>query len=356
LGTNHNYIIRHNPDSMSIIPSGAKMGSTNLACRHCDTALDLLEMRAVNASNLTPDGLFQCPYCSSWYYPEIGLLHSLYGDGQVEKEYFGTPLSLGGTQKRDLNHVKAGEHRPIKMHSLEPGYEYDSIYLLGGHRDGVDEDNWLSFDLVGAQNRAMLGDSVLISLLRTDATEITINATLRENRASKSPIGFGDTLEVVYAATTQLGGVTNPPWIDLLQEAQEAIRQGNTLAALPVLRSAVDNCLIRQMFVYQLWDGHEQESARQSIEDLEDKYDPNRITIAKHGLEQATGTRLTDGPYDTLWADFSQVVEERDAIIHSETASQLAHPDQSTAIDFFNTTVSLLVAAYDLFGFHNSSA
>lgn len=180
---------------MSIIPSGAKMGSTNLACRHCDTALDLLEMRAVNASNLTPDALFQCPYCSSWYYPEIGLLHSLYGDGQIETEYFGTPLSLGGTQKRDLNHVEVGEHRPVEMHSLEPGYEYDSIYLLGAHRDGVDEDDWLSFESAGGQNRALLGDNVLISLLRTDATEIAINATLREKRASSFPIGLGDTLE-----------------------------------------------------------------------------------------------------------------------------------------------------------------
>jgi hypothetical protein len=171
-----------------------------------------------------------------------------------------------------------------------------------------------------------------------------------KNRISTEP------LEVVYAATTQLDGVTNPPWIDLLQEAQEAIRQGNTLAALPVLRSAVDNCLIRQMFVYQIWEGHDQESARQWIEDLEDDYDPNRITIAKHGLERATGTRLTDGPYGALWANFSKVVDERDAIIHSETATELTHPDQSTAVDFYNTTVSLLVAAYDLFGFHNPSA
>jgi len=84
-------------------------------------------------------------------------------------------------------------------------------------------------------------------------------------------------------------------------------------------------------------------------------YDPDRITIAKHGLKQATGTRLTDGPYGALWADFSKIVDERDAIIHSETATELAHPDQSTAIDFYNTTVSLLVAAYDLFGFHNAS-
>lgn len=338
---------------MSIIPSGMKMGSTNLACRHCDTALDLLEMRAVNASNITPDALFPCPYCSSGYYPEIGLLHTLYGDGQVKKEYFGTPLSLGGTQKRDLNHVDVGEHRPVQMHSLEPGYEYDSIYLLGGHRDGVDEDDWLSFELAGAQNQATLGEDVLISLLRTEATEIAINATLREDRASNFPVDLGDSLEIVYAATTQLDGVTNPPWIDLLQEAQEAIRQGNTLAALPVLRSAVDNCLIRQMFIYLLWEGHDHESARQWIEDLEDDYEPNRVTIAKHGLEQVTGTRLTNGPYANLWGNFSQVVEERDTIIHSETSSLLTHPSQSTAVDFYNTTVSLLVATYDLLALHS---
>lgn len=289
----------------------------------------------------------------SYYYPEIGLLHTLQGEGQIEKEYFGYPVSLGGTQKRDLNHVTVGEHRPVKMHSLEPGYEYDFIYLRGGHREGIKKENWLPFDLVGAQNRATLGGSALISLLRTGPTEIAINATLREDRESGFPIDFGDRLEVVYDATTQLEDVTNPPWIDLLQEAQEAIRNGNTLAALPVLRSAVDNCLIRQLFIYLIWDGHTHESAQQWIEDLEDGYDPNRITVAKHGLDEVTGERLTDGPYANLWADFSQVVDERDAIIHSETASELSQLDQSTAVDFYNTTVSLLVAAYDLFGFHN---
>lgn len=330
------------------------MGSTNLACRHCDTPLDLLEMRAIDAAKITPDTLFQCPYCPSCYYPELGLLHSLYGDGQVEKEYFGTPLSLGGNIKKGLNHVDAGEHRPVKMHSLEPGYEYDSIHLLGTHREGIDKQNWLPFEIVGNQNQGRLGDSVLISLLRTESTKIAINATLNEDRSSSSPINFGDTLEVVYAATTRLDGVTNPPWVDLLIEAQNAIRQGNTLAALPVLRSAVDNCLIRQMYIYLIWDGYTQDSARDWIDELEDGYSPNRITIAKQGLQQTRGTRLTDGEYATIWEDFTQVVDERDEIIHSETSSALAHPSRSTAVDFFNTTVSLLVATYDLFGFHNS--
>lgn len=330
------------------------MGSTNLACRHCDTALNLLEMRAVNAANITPDALFRCPYCSSGYYPEIGLLHSLRGDGQIAQEYFGMPLSLGGTQKRDLNHVDVGEHRPVQMHSLEPGYEYDTLYLLGGHRKGIDEENWLSFELAGAQNRATLGEDALISLLRTGATEVAISATLREDRPSNFPIDFGDSLEIVYAATTQLGEVTNPPWIDLLQEAQEAIRQENTLAALPILRSAVDNYLIRQMYLYLIWEGHDGDSARQWINDLEDDYDPNRLTIAKYGLEQVTGTRLTNGSYANLWSNFSQIVEERDTIIRSETSSVLTAPDQSTAVEFFNTTVSLLVAAYDLFGLYSS--
>lgn len=338
---------------MSILPSDAKMGSTNLTCRHCGISLDILEMRVINAENITPNALLRCPYCSSGYYPEIGVLHTLRGEGRIEKDYFGHPVSLGGTQKRDLNHVNVGENRPVKMHSLEPGYEYNSIYLLGAHRKGVDEEDWLSFNLAGARNRATLGGSVLISLFRTEPTEISINATLQEDRKPGFPINFGDGLEIVYTATTQLKKATNPPWVELLQEAQEAIREGNTLAAIPLLRSAVDNCLIRQMLLYLIWDGHNHKSAWKWIEELEDNYTPNRITVAKHGLERVTGTRLTNGPHANLWADFSQVVNERDSIIHSETASVLTRPDQSTAVDFYNTTVSLLVASYDMFGFHD---
>jgi len=333
-----------------MIPPDAKMGSTNLACRHCDTPIDILQIPDLGLSSITPDSMVFCPYCGSAFFPEVGLLHSLFRNGEVESEYYGLPLSLGGAHQKGLNSVNVGEHHAVKMTSLKEGYEYDSIYLLGAHRSGVSEGEWLPFDIAGDKDRAMLGDGVLISLLRTSPTEISIAATIEEDSPRGSVVNLGDEIDIIYRASTKLEGVTNPAWVDLLKEAQAAIRQGNTLAALPVLRSAVDNCLIRQAFIYQVWNGRSQDKARQWVENLEDR-DPNRVTIAKDGLEEAVGVRLTSGPYAELWDEFFNVVQERDDIIHSETASELPRPDKPEAVDFFNTTVSLLVATYDLFEF-----
>jgi len=305
-----------------MLPPDAKMGSTNISCRHCDTQIDLVDMRTLDPNRITPDGLMACPYCSCTFYPGIGLLHSLYRNREADGEYFGLPLSIGGAKQKGLNRVEVGKHQPITMSNLKEGYEYDSVFLLGAHRSGVDEENWLPYHPAGSQNRANLGDDVLISLLQTGNTEIAITASLQDGQGGTSPIGLGDELDVVYDATTRFEGVTNPTWVDLLIEAQDAIREGNTLAALPVLRSAVDNCLIRQAFIHQIWVGEDHQGARDWIENLE-SHEPNRITIANHALEETTGTKLAESEYSDLWEEFDQIVVERDAIIHSETASNL---------------------------------
>lgn len=335
---------------MNAQTSGISAGGVNLSCRHCNSMIDILDFPKLQPESMEPDQFVVCPYCQSGFTLDTGVLQTLYRTGNVEGNYFNIPLTPGGRQIDDFNGVKVGETRPVPMNNIHDGCEYTSLFITGASREGVEEENWLPFEIADAQNQARLGDNLLITVVRTGPTNLSINATLREDRDGQGPLNLGDEIDVTYRATVSHREVTNPTWIDLLVDAQHAIQEDNLFAAIPLLRSAVDNCLIRQMIIYYRWEGHDLDSAIDEADDLE-KRNLNRYTIAKHGLEEASDTRLTSGPYAQLWNDFDDVVQQRDSIIHCETDPYLEEPDETEVIDLFNTTVAVLVAAYELFGF-----
>jgi uncharacterized Zn-finger protein len=335
---------------MNAQTSGISAGGVNLTCRHCNSMIDILDFPKLKPESMMPDRFVVCPYCQSGFSLDTGVLQTLYQTGDIEANYFRIPLTPGGRQIDDFNGVKVGETRPVPMNNIHGGCEYTSLFITGASRKGVDEENWLPFEIADAKNQVRLGDNLLITVVRTGPTNLSINATLREDRDGQGPISLGDEIDVSYRATVSHRGVTNPTWIDLLVDAQHAIQEDNLFAAIPLLRSAVDNCLIRQMILYYRWEGHDLDSAIDEANDLEKEY-LNRYTIAKHGLEEASGTRLDSGPYDDLWKDFDNVVQQRDSIIHCETDPYLEEPDETEVINLFNTTIAVLVAAYELFEF-----
>lgn len=339
---------------MNTRTSGISGGGVNLTCRHCDSMIDILDFPGLQPNSMEPDQFVICPYCQSCFTIDTGVLQTLHRTGDVEGNYFNIPLTPGGRQIDDFNGVKVGETRPVPMHNIHEGCEYTSLFITGASRKGVDEENWLPFEIADSQNQARLGDNLLITVVRTGPTNLAINATLREDRDGQGPLNLGDEIDVSYRATVSHREVTNPTWIDLLVDAQHAIQENNLLAAIPLLRSAVDNCLIRQMIIYYRWEGHNLDSAINEANDLEEGY-LNRYTIAKDGLEEASDTQLISGPYAQLWNDFDDVVQQRDSIIHCETDPYLEKPDEAEVIELFNTTVAVLTATYELFGFSNAS-
>jgi hypothetical protein len=316
--------------------------------------VDLLDFPGLQPNSMEPDQFVVCPYCQSCFTLDTGVLQTLHRTGDVEGNYFNIPLTPGGRQIDDFNGVNVGETRPVPMNKIHEGCEYTSLFITGASRKGVDEENLLPFEIADSLNQAQLGDNILITVVRTGPTNLAINATLREDRDGQGPLNFGDEIDVSYLATVSHRGVTNPTWIDLLVDAQHAIQEGNLLAAIPLLRSAVDNCLIRQMILYYRWEGHDLDSAIDKANDLENGY-LNRYTIAKHGLQEASGTQLNSGPYSQLWDDFDEVVQQRDSIIHCETDPYLEEPEEADAVELFNTTVAVLLAAYDLFEYSTAT-
>jgi hypothetical protein len=325
-------------------------GNTNLTCPQCEDRIDTLHLQPTGES-INPDTYLVCPYCETWFFPENGLLYTLYKlDGNA---YFGFPFALGGSKMRNLTTVTVGETRRHIVNDLFSGDEFETVQLLGAERKDASGDNRLPIErLDDSYTRASLGESVLVALHPIGPQEIVVTANLQEK--ADSVVETGDELEVVYDAKLSRANGTNPAWVDLLREAEQAILRGNLISAVPLLTSAVDGGLFRLISLYYVLNGCDQGEAGNRIrEKFGDKYgNVYSKDLAKDALNEITGSSLTDahGPYGTLWHEFHGEHGNRgfrNAVIHPGDES-LEEIDRESVIEWFNISVSLIIGGFEL--------
>lgn len=322
-------------------------GSTNLTCPTCRQRVDPLVFQTVNPATVGISERFQCHSCRTPFWPENGFLLTF--ELQDEDLYFGIPLSLGGTEKRDYSDVTIGETRRSKMHSLYDGYEIEKIGLRGAHRTGVDREEWLELEpLHNPYTQVSLGGEVLISLAQISSTDIAISANLQEGRSEVVPLFHGDKIDILYDATMHLAAATDPPWLLNLREAEAAIRRKNTVPVLPLLVSAFDNLLYRQIYLLLRNRGLDEQDAVKRIETLAGGGRVRRKDLAKDVLDTLIGERLTNGRYATEWAEFMNLKDDRDQIVHPTGTASTDPPTQLEAIEAFNQTVDMMLCTFDL--------
>ncbi len=322
-------------------------GSTNLTCPACRQRIDPLVFQTVDPASIGISDQFRCPMCSTQFWPENGfLLTFALHDGD---QYFGIPLSLGGTEKRDYTDVTIGEIRRSTMNSLYSGYELEKIGLRGAHRTGVDEEDWLDIEpLHNPHTQASLGGEVLISLAQISSTDIAIAANLQEDRPEAVPLAPGDEIDILYDAGMQLAAVTDPPWLLNLREAEAAIRRRNTVPVFSLLVSAFDNLLYRQVYLLLRSRGFNDAEAVDRIESLAGSGRVRRKELAADVLDALVGERLTNGRYATEWAEFMQLKNARNQIVHPAGTASVDPPSESNAIDAFNQTFEMMLCVFNL--------
>ena len=322
-------------------------GSTNLTCPACRQRIDPLVFQTIDPATIGISDQFSCPMCSTPFWPENGFLltFALHGGDR----YFGIPLSLGGTEKRDYTDVAIGEIRRSTMHSLHSSYELEKIVLRGAHRTGVDEEDWLDIEpLHNPHTQASLGGEVLISLAQISSTDIAIAANLQENRPKAVPLAPGDDIDILYDAGMQLAAVTDPPWLLNLREAEAAIRRRNTVPVLSLLLSAFDNLLYRQVYLLLRSRGFDEVEALNRIESLAGGGHVRRGELATDVLEALVGERLTNGRYATEWGEFMQLKNDRNQIVHPTGTASVSPPSESDTIDAFNQTLDMILCVFNL--------
>ena len=331
--------------------TGFRAGNTNLTCPQCEKRIDKLHINPRGGS-IDPDTPLSCPYCFELFFAENGLLYTLHEmDGDV---YFGFPFALGGGQMRNFTTVTVGETSRHVVNNLFAGDEFETVQILGAERKEASGDDRLPLERLGdSYTRVSLGDSALIAVLPVGPDELVVTASL-DGDADDSEIKVGDELEVLYDAKLTRRSAVNPPWIDLLREAEQAILRGNHISAVPLLVSAIDGGLYRAIYLYYLVNDHDPDGADERIKNRFGNRDGEVYTddLAKDALKEITGETLSDahGPYGKLWAEFcgdGGYQGFRHIVIHPGR-DPLDAVEREAVINWFNISVSLILGGFEL--------
>ncbi|WP_148040812.1 hypothetical protein [Halosegnis longus] len=332
--------------------AGLQAGHTNLTCPRCHEQIDKLHLQPANGK-IDPDMPLNCPYCREKFYAENALLytyHSLNSD-----EYFGSPFSLGGGTVRNAATVNVGGTRRHPATSFLAEDQFDTIQILSAERSEASGDDRLPLERLGdSYTRVRLGDSVLVALLPVAPDKLVLTASFDGNNEDNAEIELGEELDVLYDANLTRQSVTNPPWIDLLREAEQAILRGNYISAIPLLVSAIDGGLYRVIYLYYLVDGLEPDEADEHIREEFGDDDGNVYTddLAKDALKRITGETVSDalGPYGEDWDAFTGQEGYqgfRHNVIHPGR-EPFSTVNQETVIEWFNVSVSLILGGFEL--------
>jgi hypothetical protein len=336
------------PDQISRMMQDSKAGATNLTCPQCDTPVDFLDIQRNDLQDIRPDRLFPCPHCPTQFWPENGFLYQLY-ENIGEQAYFGLPLPLGGVTTGNFTDVQVGHSKEYGQHNIDRGYHIETITLQSAKLADSDEE-LTPQSLDGAFTRATLGDCVLLTIAPTDSVSVAINATLRDGAEEDTPVSTGDQIDIQYRYVKAPSAAKNPPWIDLLREAENVIRRKNTLAMYPLVVSSMDNFLVRQMVLYYRWQGHTHDESEATLNAYGGRHGPNRYQIVENVFSDTHDEELPDSCYDEEWEWFREMNQTRNGIVHPD-ADPMESVPRDEAIECFNKTLDLMVKIFDFIWF-----
>lgn len=340
------------------LPPEAEAGGTNLTCPNCEQRIGIIQLlrhldqRNRPLSSITPNSYMECPACNAWFFPENAFLVCLDGVAETGESYRSYPFSIGGSQGLNYTDVTVGETSEHTLSNLYHGFEIErgSLILKGAERADVDEANRLPIDHhEESVTRATLADILLVSVTQVAPRKVLVTANLRQNETEQDKVTPGDEITLIYQQNLLQTEGTDPPWIKLLREAKAAINRENPLAAGPLLVSAVDNCLYRQIYLYYRWQNNDHSEAINAVTQYKSGDKLRRNDLAKHALNDISDVTLTshEDPYFDEWNQFQTFLQQRHDIIHP-TDDPVPAIDTETAVDWFNLTVDLILGHFDL--------
>lgn len=342
----------------SRLPPGAEAGATNLMCPNCEHRIGVvqllrhLEQQNIPLRDITPNSYTPCPACAALFFPENAFLVCLSDIADTGDSYRSYPFGIAGHQGVNYTDVTVGETSEHKLSNLYQGYEIErgSLILQGAERSDVDQDDRLPIDRhEDSMTRATLADILLVSVTQVAPRQVLVTANLRKDEDAQDAIAKGDDITLIYQRNLLQTEGRDPPWLTLLREAKSAINRDNPLAAGPLLVSAVDNCLYRQIYLYYRWQGQDHTEAINSVDQYRTGNKISRKDLAKDALNDISGVTLTshEDPYFDEWNRFQTFLQQRHDIIHP-TDDPVPAIDTDTAVDWFNLTVDLILGHFDL--------
>lgn len=319
--------------------------TSNLQCPNCDEQFSSLTIsNRVDELDLSKKSL-RCSSCWEESYPEDALLNHI--NSTKDDGLFGVPLSIGGHGALGIDFIEVGQTTEHDSVSLVEGAVIDSIHLLGARKGDEQEFDFEIKDVASSLTSFSLEDAVLISVMpKNGGSGILFSSALRDE--DQSDFEFGDRIDVKYRYVIAIPGIQNPPWVDLLREAETAIRKGNTVSSLPLLISAFQNHLFRQASLTIREKGLNDRQVRRILEHHSGRKRLKWRPIAKEGLESIAGKRLSHHDYQEEWQKYDDLRHFRDDIVHPNITDEVDELSREDAIEYFAATMELMLDVYEI--------
>jgi hypothetical protein len=335
----HTYNIHIQTHPMSV------NSNSNLKCPGCGEQFSSLTVAKRSDELELSSKSLQCTSCWESCYPENALLN--YIESSKSDGLFGISTSLGGHGALGLTHIEIGETQEHDSISLVEGASIDSVHLTAA-RKAEDQDLDFKINHLGSSfTRFSIDDAVLINVtVSGDGSDLIFSSSLRDD--SHDEFDMGDRIDLKYRYVIAIPDIQNPPWVDLLREAESAIRKNETISALPLTISAFQNLLYRQVSLSFRERGFEDYHIRRVLQFHSDSQRLRWRNIAKEGLEDVGSKRLTHSDYRKEWQTYDNLRQHRDDIIHPDIMDDVQKPTRQEAIDYFTGTLELMLDVYNI--------
>lgn len=328
----------------------------NLVCPHenCEHQLtkgELYDRDSDSFEEFVDDMV--CPECRKDFHPEDGLLE-YYSNVPINEIAYHS-FSIGGYCNQGTINIEPGrtEEESI-ITNIEMTVNVDGEEAFSGSTQhdldlGIpyvwDPEDRDFDDVVGdtvdpASGPVLLFDDRVVA----DITEVSdpdgplklaFTTSLRENVDV-------DEVTIGYHFDAYLSNVQGPSWIELLREAIKIIHDGTGRAPYPLMITAFDNLILRQINRTARSHGWSEARIDSYLEDMRWK------NWVKDGLEEFTGERLTERDI-TLYQEFDSVRNRRNTeIVHLSHDDVLPSISPSVAMDDFKTVLKSMIEVYKM--------
>lgn len=329
-------------------PDRAEVYHPNLLCPLCKREASLSQLQRISTNSAGAAELY-CIFCVQSYSPEDGFLTGL--DSIPKPDYIGYPYALGSIHRLETERVEIGS--TAIQNVIEPDRIEDVVLerVVPVHEtedpaQEIREDGYERYHPPAGFNE--IGVGIALGMVPPTGTLHVITSSKED-----SPYVPGDPFRVGYEYGIQVADIEDPPWVDYLAEASDILLYGNKFGAIPLIASAFENHLLRQLSQTLRAKGKSQSEVKAWF----DKYrrrnghlDLNKVI--RKGMEDLTGVDIGvhgDNEYESFWHAYCGFKDIRDTeVIHLSYSDRTKDVYPSDVREHFDNMVDLMVLIHQL--------
>jgi len=321
---------------------------SNLMCPNCEKYIPRHQLIGVSHDSLKwGSAPVECRGCYREFHAEDGPLNIL--SAYPEDNYISFPYAIGATHYLEEVEVTIGRtavqdvmpaeliNRPLFERAVPLHDDDRSLNEVGGE-DYRSYRTPCSFDGVG----------ITLGILPAHGT-LHVMTSLNENDDDLT-VRTGDSFRTGYEIGVQIAEVPNPPWMEYLAEASSSLIRGHRFGAFPLLVSALENHLYRQVAKTLRSQGKGQKEIRGWFNDYRTRLGLDWKSVVRQGLKDLTGTDIgaEGNVHEKTYQRYCSLKDVRDSdVVHVSYLDSTKKLQASDVRKHFDNTVELMVAIYD---------